>query len=72
MVTDEDANTKPSERESTSEQQSLDALCGYHETPQAVRRMAATAEVQHSFREACMRYVGGTRGRRPPGQWKAL
>lgn len=28
---------------------------------QAVRRMAATAEIQHSFREACMRYVGVAR-----------
>lgn len=26
--------------------------------PQAVRRVAATAEVQHSFSEACVRYVG--------------
>lgn len=25
---------------------------------QAVGRMAVPAEVQHSFREACMRYVG--------------
>lgn len=29
--------------------------------PQAVRRMAATAEVQHCFREVCMRYVGVAR-----------
>lgn len=26
--------------------------------PQAGRRVAATAEVQHSFSEACVRYVG--------------
>jgi hypothetical protein len=50
MVTNQDATTKPSEREA----QSLDAQ-------QAVRRMAAIAEVQHSFREACMRYVGVAR-----------
>lgn len=58
MVTSQDANTKPSEQAA----QSLGARCGYHEMPQAVRSLAAPAEVQHSFREACMRYMGVARG----------
>ncbi|EGV98059.1 hypothetical protein I79_006857 [Cricetulus griseus] len=57
MVTNQDANTKLSERAT----QYLDAPCGYHETPLAVRRMAATPVAQHSFREAYMRYMGVAR-----------
>lgn len=59
MVTNQNANTKPSESSSMV----LDAPCGYRETPLAIRRMAAKAIAQHSFREPYMRYMGVTRDR---------